>query len=68
MAIHFLIKFMKKPKFGANFDENPIFWVKCLNLDRGMHLLALVMSDFSKKCLNFYFLDNKNSIFVKFST
>ena len=47
---------MKKPKFGANFDENPIFWVKWPNSDRGMHLLALVMSDISNNILIFTFL------------
>ena len=47
---------MKKPKFGASFDENPIFWVKCPNLNRGMYLLALVMSDFCKNVLIFTFL------------
>ena len=64
----FLVKFMKKSKFGANFDENPIFWVKCLNLDRGMHLLALVMSDFSNNVLIFTVLIIKNSTFVKVTT
>ena len=53
MPIYFLDKFMKKPKFGANFDENPIFWVKWPNLDRGIHLLALVMNDYSINLLIF---------------
>ena len=53
MPIYFLVKFMKKPKFGANFDENQNFWVKWSNLERGMHLHALVMSDFSNNVLIF---------------
>ena len=56
---------MKKPKFGVNSDENPIFWVKWPNLDRGMHLLALVMSDFSNNVLIFTVLIIKIQLLSK---
>ena len=56
---------MKNPKFGVNFDKIPIFRVKWPNLDRGMHLLALVMSDFINNFLIFTVLIIKIQLLSK---
>ena len=50
---NFLVNFMKKPKFGANFDEIVIFGMKLQNIGRWRLILALDMFDFINNDLIF---------------